>query len=420
MTHTDDANNEIVLREAKGSVHVLLLVRVSTSTPPSTGHSAVEGDVVTDTEAIAAILDAVPGMALVARDAQCRTITGNSAAYKLLRMPYGTNISKSVPEEDRPPNFRIIRDGQQLPAIHLPMQVAAATAQPVRNSELTVVFDDGSSLDLLGNAAPLLDETGTVKGAIGVFVDITERKRAQQALRETQAELAHATRLLLMGELLATIAHEVNQPLTGVVTNGNFALRELEKEKPKLEQVQEAVAWMVEDGKRASAVISRVRSLLKNDAPCRSELDINDAIQEVVVVVRDETSRNRIQVRLYLAAGLPPVVGDRVQLQQVLINLIMNAIEAMQTVNARPRQLKITSEAQADKVLVRVQDSGVGLEPERACRVFEPYFTTKRHGIGLGLAISRSIIESHGGRLWTEPASDGAIFQFSLPVIVRT
>jgi C4-dicarboxylate-specific signal transduction histidine kinase len=129
-------------------------------------------------------------------------------------MPKGANISKSGPEEELPARFRIMRDGQQLSAIELPMQMAAATAQPVRNSELTVVFDDGSSRDLLGNAAPLLDEQGTVKGAIGVFVDITERKRAQQALRETQAELAHATRLLLMGELLAAIAHEVNQPLT--------------------------------------------------------------------------------------------------------------------------------------------------------------------------------------------------------------
>lgn len=370
----------------------------------------------TDAEEIAAILDAFPGMALIARDAECRRIIGNCAAYELLRMPRGANISKSTTEEDRPSTFRIMRDGQQVPAIELPMQMAAATAQPVRNSELTVVFDDGSSRDLLGNAAPLLDEKGTVKGAIGVFVDITERKQAQQALRETQAELAHATRLLLMGELLAVIAHEVNQPLTGVVTNGNFALREMAKEKPKLEQVQEAVAWMVEDGKRASAVISRVRALLKKDVPGRGEIDINDTIQEVVVLVRDETSRNRVQVRLSLAAELPRVVGDRVQLQQVLINLIMNGIEAMQTVNARPRQLNITSEAHADGVLIRVQDSGVGLDPERANRVFEPYFTTKRHGIGLGLAISRSIIESHGGRLWTEPAADGATFQFTLPV----
>jgi C4-dicarboxylate-specific signal transduction histidine kinase len=371
---------------------------------------------VTDTEAVSVILDLVPGMTLIARDAECRTIIGNSAAYKLLRLPNGTNISKSVSEQDRPSTFRILRDGRQLPANHLPVRMAAATAQPVRNSELTVAFGDGSSIDLLGNAAPLLDEQGAVKGAIGVFVDITERKQAQQALRETRAELAHATRLLLMGELLATIAHEVNQPLTGVVTNGNFALSELAKEAPKLDQVQEAVAWMVEDGKRASAVISRVRSLLKKDAPCRTDLDINDAIHEVVVLVRDETSRNRVQVRLRLMDGLPRVVGDRVQLQQVLINLIMNAIEAMKTINARLRQLIVASEAHSDGVVIRVQDSGVGLDPNRANRIFEPYFTTKPHGIGLGLAISRSIIESCGGRLWTESSADGATFQFTLPV----
>ncbi len=367
-------------------------------------------------EEIAAILDAFPGMALIARDAECRRITGNSAAYALLRMPKGANLSKSGPQDDPPAPFRIMKDGQQLPAIHLPMQMAAARAQPVRDSELTVVFDDGSSRDFLGNAAPLLDDQGTVKGAIGVFVDITERKRAQQALQETQAELAHATRLLLMGELVASIAHEVNQPLTGVVTNGNFALRELAKDRPKLDQVQEAVAWMVEDGKRAGAVIARVRALLKKDVPCRTQIDINDAIQEVVVLLRDETSRNRVQLQLDLAAELSRVVGDRVQLQQVVINLMMNAVEAMQTVSARPRQVKITSRAHAGVVLIQVLDSGVGLDPETASRVFEPYFTTKRHGIGLGLAISRSIIESHGGRLWTEPVADGALFQFTLPV----
>lgn len=367
-------------------------------------------------EELAAILDAFPGMALIAGDAECRKITGNCAAYELLRMPKGANISKSGPPAELTAPFHIMRDGQQLPAIHLPLQMAAATAQPVRDSELTVVFDDGSSRDLLGNAAPLLDERGTVKGAIGVFVDITERKRAQQALRETQAELAHATRLLLMGELIASIAHEVNQPLTGVVTNGNFALRELAKENPRLDQVQQAVAWMVEDGKRAADVISRVRALLKKDVPSRSEIDMNDAIQEVVVLLRDETSRNRVQVHLNLAAGLSRVIGDRVQLQQVVINLIMNGVEAMETVNARPRELTISSEAHADGVLIQVQDSGIGLDPVRASRVFEPYFTTKRHGIGLGLPISRSIIESHLGHLWTEPAPDGAIFQFTLPV----
>ena len=251
---------------------------------------------------------------------------------------------------------------------------------------------------------------------VGMVEDITERRHAEEQLRQAQEDLAHVTRVLVMGELTAAIAHEVNQPLTGVITNGNFVLRELASGMTNPEKVREAIAEIVEDGTRASAVISRIRALFTKGAADRAELDINDVIQEVAVLVRNEAARNHVQVRLDLAAGLPHVLGDRVQLQHVLINLVMNGMDAMRTVAGRPRKLSIKSVKHADGVLVQVQDSGIGLDPDLVDRIFEPFFTTKPQGIGMGLSISRSIIESHGGRLWAESGSKGAIFQFTLPV----
>lgn len=244
--------------------------------------------------------------------------------------------------------------------------------------------------------------------------EMIERQRAEEALQEAQAELAHVTRALAMGEMVASIAHEVNQPLTGVVTNANFALRELGTGTPKLGKLREAIAEIVEDGTRASAVISRIRALLKKDSSHRVELDINAAIREVIRLLDNEARRHRVTLRLNLAADLPPVLGDWIQLQQVLINLAMNGIEATDTVTGRPRELIITSTKYADGVLVAVQDSGTGIDPNNADRIFEPFFT-KPLGIGMGLSISRSIIESHGGRLWNVLLSNGALFQFTLP-----
>ena len=208
---------------------------------------------------------------------------------------------------------------------------------------------------------------------------------------------------------------QVNQPLTGVVTNGSFALRELASGTPRLEKLREVIAEIVEDGTHASAVISRIRALLTKGVPERVELEINDVIQEVTVLMRDEGARNRVQVHLNLATDLPKVLGDRVQLQQVLINLFMNGMDAMRTVAGWPRNLSIKSVKHADGVLVQVQDSGIGFDPDLVDRIFEPFFTTKPQGIGMGLSISRSIVESHGGRLWAESGSKGAIFQFTLP-----
>jgi PAS domain S-box-containing protein len=274
---------------------------------------------------------------------------------------------------------------------------------------------DGEYRWVLDTGVPRFNPDGSFAGYIGSCIDVSEQRRAEEQLHQAQAELAHVTRAFAMGELVASIAHEVNQPLTGVVTNGNFTLRELGNATPNVEKVREAIAEIVEDGTRASAVLSRIRAQFRKGAPDRVELNINDVIQEVTVLVRNEAARNHVQVRLDLASGLPLVKGDRVQLQQVLINLVINSIEAMRSVTDHPRQIVIKSAKHGDGVLVRVEDSGKGLGEEQAGRIFEPFFTTKPQGIGIGLSISRSIIESHGGRLWAEPGSGGALFQFILP-----
>jgi PAS domain S-box-containing protein len=282
----------------------------------------------------------------------------------------------------------------------------------LRNVEVRLRRKDGAVFIGLGTAEMI--ELNGEPCTINVFTDITERKRAEAALRDAQAELAHVTRVLAMGELVASIAHEVYQPLTAVLTTSNFVLRQLAN-MPNCEDVQKAVTEIVEDANRISAVISRVRTLLSRGVPDRVELDINDVIEEVTVIVRGEAAQNQIHLELDLGVGLPHIMGDRVQLQQVLINLIVNGIDAMRSVTGRPRNLDITSAKRVDGVLIRVQDSGTGVDPDNLERIFEPFFTTKRQGIGMGLSISRSIIESHGGRLWTEPGSLGAIFEFTLP-----
>jgi C4-dicarboxylate-specific signal transduction histidine kinase len=245
--------------------------------------------------------------------------------------------------------------------------------------------------------------------------EMVERQRAEEALQQAQADLARVTRALDMGELVATIAHEVNQPLTAIVTNANFCLRRLEGVTPSLNEFQAAIREIVNDGTRASAVISRIRGLLMKGAPKRTEVDINRIIQDVNILLRNELTRNRVSLRTDLAANLPRVAGDEIQLQQVLINLIINALEAMRLSTEQPRKLLIRSAESTDSVLVQVQDSGPGIEPGLADRIFEPFFTTKAENIGMGLSISHSIIESHGGHLSIVPVSQGASLQFTLP-----
>ena len=219
-----------------------------------------------------------------------------------------------------------------------------------------------------------------------------------------------------MGELAASIAHEVNQPLVGVVTNASASLRLLARDSPDLVETKEAIRAIIRDGNRAGDVISRMRALFKKARPVKEQLNINEAIEEVVVLTRGEARRNKVGLRMDLAPNLPLIMADRVQVQQVAMNLILNGIEAMRAVEDRERELVIrTQRHEGDQVLVAVQDSGSGLDPGNVERIFDAFHTTKPGGMGMGLSISRSIVESHGGRLWaTANDGPGATFQFTL------
>ncbi|HEV3115161.1 MAG TPA: ATP-binding protein [Candidatus Binataceae bacterium] len=247
--------------------------------------------------------------------------------------------------------------------------------------------------------------------------EMGERQRAEEALQKAQAELAHVTRVMTLGELMASIAHEVNQPLAAVVTNAQACLRWLALQTPNLDEARAAVERIVREGNRASEVIRRIRALAKKTDPQMVSLDINDVIREAISLEQREVLSQRVSLRTELASALPPVLGDRVQLQQVVINLVMNALEAMAPVTDRPRTMLIRSQPHdAGEVLVAVQDSGIGIDSGNAERLFNAFFTTKASGMGMGLSISRSIIAAHGGNLFVSPNADhGATFQFTLP-----
>jgi C4-dicarboxylate-specific signal transduction histidine kinase len=257
-------------------------------------------------------------------------------------------------------------------------------------------------------------------------LDLTERKRAEAEIRESerryrelQMELAHANRVAMMGQLSASIAHEINQPIAAVIANANAGLRWLGAQRPDLDEVRRALGRIVRDGTRAGEVIGRIRALVKK-VPPRRELfvDINQAIREVIALTQTETQRNAVSLHSRLADDLPFVSADRVQLQQVMINLIINAIEAMAGAGDGPREITIASGIDdADDVFVEVHDTGPGLDSQKLDQLFQSFYTTKPDGIGMGLAISRSIAEAHGGRLSAAPNNPrGAVFRLTLPI----
>jgi two-component system, LuxR family, sensor kinase FixL len=245
---------------------------------------------------------------------------------------------------------------------------------------------------------------------------IAERKQTQDSLQQAQANLARVNRVMLVGEMTASIAHEINQPLTGVVSNAGTGLRFLAAQPPDLEEVRQYLGLVVRDGKRAAEVIGRIRALVKKEAPRTDRLDINAAILEVIALAHSELHRNPVELRTHLSSDTPLVSADRVQLQQVILNLIVNAIEAMSEVQDRPRELVVGSgRSDSNDVFVEVRDSGAGFDPANLHRLFDSFYTTQPDGTGMGLSISRSIIEAHGGRLWATPNKPhGAVFRFTL------
>jgi C4-dicarboxylate-specific signal transduction histidine kinase len=262
--------------------------------------------------------------------------------------------------------------------------------------------------------------------AFASVASLFERKRAEEALRQAQANLAHVSRVMSLGELTASISHEVNQPLAAIVTNGQVCLRLLALETPRPDEMRAVLERIVRDANRASEVIQRIRALAKRSDPQMVSLDINEVIREAILLMQREVLSQGASLRTELASALPPVLGDRVQLQQVVINLLMNGVEAMAPITDRPREILIRSEQdeaehEADNVHVAVLDSGIGIDSETAEKLFSAFFTTKPGGMGMGLSISRSIIRAHGGRLWVSPnPGHGAAFQFTVPITGRS
>jgi PAS domain S-box-containing protein len=291
---------------------------------------------------------------------------------------------------------------------------------PFRDFEYTL-DGTGSPIYVRTSGKPVFDARGNFRGYRGTGTDITAAIRAdhaEQALREAQAELAHVTRVTTLGELTASIAHEVNQPLAAVIANADACLRWLDRDPPDLAAARRSAEWVISDSNRASQVIRRVRALANKTDIQKVPLDVNDVVRDVIALVQGELSSHLVSLRTELTPALPMIIGDRVQLQQVIINLVMNGIEAMQPVTDRPREVVIRSgQDETRQVLLGVTDCGIGISAENANRLFTAFFTTKSGGMGMGLSICRSIVEAHGGRLWASAnVPHGAMFQFTLPV----
>jgi PAS domain S-box-containing protein len=303
----------------------------------------------------------------------------------------------------------------------LPASLQAFTQATNEGSEFDwhfrIIRPDGTVRYVHSQAHPVFSDSGELTEYVGTIIDITQRMLAEGALRQAHAELAHASRVLTVGELTSSIAHELNQPLGAIVTNGNASVRLLSRKPPDLEGTREAIDCMISDAMRASEVIKGIRGLVKKTTAQKTPLDINEIIREVIVLSASELAKNQVSLRRELAPDLQPVIGDRVQLQQVLLNLILNGNESISKSTWQPREVVISSRTSGPaQVTVKVSDTGIGLDQKNYERVFDSFFTSKDGGLGLGLSISRTIVEDHDGRLWCIPnEGKGATFQFTLP-----
>ena len=347
-----------------------------------------------------------------------RIIEANDAFLRMVGYEREDLVSGSLHWTDLTPGEWRAGDAERVEKLKL-----SGTLQPF---EKEYFHKGGGRVPVLVGVARF-EETGSQ--AVAFVIDLTERKRAEseaheseRRFREAQLHLAHANRVATMGQLAASIAHEVNQPIAALLMNAETAVRWLARQPPNVEKAKSLIDRTISDGRRTADIVSRIRDFSKNAATRKDSLEINQTILEIMILARAPVSRHRVLVRTQLSEGLPHLFGDKVQLQQVILNLIMNAIEAMSEVSEGPRELSIsTTKAEPDGVLVAVGDSGPGLSPESLARIFEPFYTTKPSGLGMGLSICRSIVEAHGGRLWTMPNEPhGAIFCMMLPIQEKT
>jgi C4-dicarboxylate-specific signal transduction histidine kinase len=293
----------------------------------------------------------------------------------------------------------------------------ASQGDQLSQLEVRILCADGSERWTLVRSSAERDANTDAVRLVGAVQDTTERKHAEEAMRSMRSELVRVTQLSTMGQMAASIAHEINQPLAAIVTNGNAGLRWLANRTPNLDEARAALTRIVGDGHRAGKVITGIRAMFRNDEQEKMRLDLNELIQEVLALVQGDILRREVSVQRNLTESLPVVLANRVQLQQVILNLIANALDAMSSVTDRARVLQLKSERMGSaEVIVTVADSGSGIDPESIDRIFEAFFTTKSDGMGMGLSICRSIIESHGGRLSALPGLElGSIFQIILP-----
>jgi PAS domain S-box-containing protein len=352
------------------------------------------------------------GDAVIATDKHTRITFMNPTAEALTGWPQGEAVGRSLAEV-----FRIVNEETRQTAEDPAGKVLRLGTAVGLANHTVLLARDGRELPIDDCGSPIVDDRGGITGVVLVFRDITERRQVDEALRKAQADLVHVSRLTTMGELAVSIAHEVNQPLMAIVTNAEACLLWLAKDQPDLDEARKAAERVISMGHRAGNVLRSIRTLVRKSPRDLTRLNINAAIVEILDLVRSELRRHEISIETELSADPDLVVGDRVQLQQVIVNLIMNAIEAMSATTRLPRVLRLTS--RNDKrgyTLIAIADTGTGLNPTSSDRMFEPFFTTKPEGVGMGLSICRSIVEAHGGRLSVSSNSPyGSIFCFTVP-----
>ena len=401
--------NWMPLKDEKG-----VIVGIAVATEEITEKRRAEEAVRARAAELQAIMDTVPAITLISRDPDCRYLMGNRAAYDFLRMPPGSNFSLSAPEEERPSSFRTFKNGRELPADELPVHRAAATGHPFRDQEFEVVFDDGQSLSLLGDAVPLVGEDGRVQGAVGAFLDVTDRKRTEQRLREIQ-------KLENIGLLAGGIAHRFNNLLTGILGNATLAMDMV----PEESKIADSLQGVVQSAERAALLTRQMLAYAGKGQFTRQPVDLSVVARDVASLLRSSIPHH-VALDFDLPAGLPPVDADLSQIQQLVVDLVMNAVEAIGDAAGSvavctgrrtlgPHDILQTLEP-GEYVWLEVSDTGCGMDEATRARIFDPFFTTKFTGRGLGLAAVAGIVRGHRGviEVASEPGK-GTMFLVLFP-----